>query len=658
MRLFDALKWTLPLVVGALSAAAQQLTFTPFHQNGIYDVGERAGWTVSAPAGAASQDKHTFTIRRNNREALKTGILDLSRGSATIEIVGDEPEMLYVEVNPESAGKEAAATPAPKPYATLGAAIAPLRLQPSVPRPADFDAFWESKLKALRQIPIDPELTPVSSNVPGVDLHLLKLDSLGSHVHAYVAKPQREGKFPALVIYQYAGVYALQPETVTARAAEGWLALDVDSHDMLPTDSIGPPRNYQAVGNTDRETSYFLNMYLRDTRAIDYITTRPDWDGKTIVVMGTSMGGQQSLVTAGLNSARITAVIVNEPSGADSNGDLHGRRAGYPNWPSSDPNVMRTALYFDTVNFASRIKAASLVALGFIDTIAPPAGIWTAFNQIPGPKEAVAMVESDHNNITPDKQEAFKERSEAVLRTILRGGEFKPNEELTWPEGAGPQAQNNRWKLALETDPADLKVYREANAKLPPPAPGENRVVFLGDSITAGWGRNFSTLFPGKPYIGRGISSETTQQMLIRFRPDVIDLHPKVVVMLAGTNDIAGNTGRSTQKMIEDNIASMIDLAQANGIRVVLVSVLPAYDYWWQPGMQPAEKIAALNDWMKDYAARRGVVYVDCHTPMSDQKHAMKKEYSPDGVHPNAAGYALMGPLVEAGIAQALKLER
>jgi lysophospholipase L1-like esterase len=215
--------------------------------------------------------------------------------------------------------------------------------------------------------------------------------------------------------------------------------------------------------------------------------------------------------------------------------------------------------------------------------------------------------------------------------------------------------QTDKWKLALETDPADLKTFRAANAELPPPAPGENRVVFMGDSITAGWGRNFKTLFPGKPYVGRGISSETTQQMLIRFRPDVIALKPKVVVILAGTNDIAGNTGRSTQEMIQDNLISMVELAQYNNIGVVLVSVLPAYDYWWQPGMEPAEKIVALNAWIKEYAGAHGLVYVDCHTPMSDEKHGLKKDLSPDGVHPNIAGFTLMGPLVEAGIAQALK---
>lgn len=421
------MRFILALVMAAFTAAAQPLTFAPFHQNGIYQVGEKAGWTVTRPAGSALPEKFNFLIKKNNESLLKTGLLHLSSGTATIEITADEPEMLYVQVSPQSA------TSQDKPYATLGAAVSPHRLQPSVPPPADFDRFWESKLKALREIPINPVLTPLASHLPGVNLSMVKLDSLGSHVQGYLARPEREGKFPALVIYQFAGVYALQPETVTNRAAAGWLAFDVDSHDKPPNESAGPSRDYQAVGSTDRETSYFLNMYLRDTRAIDYITTRPDWDGKTIVVMGTSMGGQQSLVTAALNPGRITAVIVNEPSGADSNADLHGRRAGYPNWASNDPKVMQTALYFDTVNFASRIKAPSLVAMGFIDTIAPPAGIWAALNQISGPKEAMAMVESDHNNITPDKQDAFQERSEAVLRTILQGGEFKPNEELTRP---------------------------------------------------------------------------------------------------------------------------------------------------------------------------------------------------------------------------------
>jgi cephalosporin-C deacetylase-like acetyl esterase len=268
-------------------------------------------------------------------------------------------------------------------------------------------------------------LAPAESTKPGVEFYTVQLDSLGSHVQGYLAKPAREGKFPALVIYQYAGVYALQPNTVIDRAAEGWLAFDVDSHDLLPTQATGVPTTYSAIGNTDRETSYFLNMYLRDARAIDYIRSRPDWDGKTIVIMGTSMGGQQSLVTAALRP-EVTAVIVNEPSGADSNGNLHGRKAGYPNWPSNDPKIMQTALYFDTVNFASRIKAPVLAGIGLIGTTAPPVGIWTAIDQIPGAKEVVSMVESDHNNRTPEKQGEYTARAKEVLGIILNGGEFKP----------------------------------------------------------------------------------------------------------------------------------------------------------------------------------------------------------------------------------------
>jgi lysophospholipase L1-like esterase len=205
------------------------------------------------------------------------------------------------------------------------------------------------------------------------------------------------------------------------------------------------------------------------------------------------------------------------------------------------------------------------------------------------------------------------------------------------------------------TDWPALGKYHEANARLAGPAANENRVVFMGNSITEGWAPLFSAEFPGKPYIGRGISGQTTPQMLLRFRQDVIALHPKVVVILGGTNDIAGNTGPSTLEMIEDNLMSMTQLAQANGIRVVLASVLPVFDYPWKRGLEPASKIVALNAWMKSYAARVGAVYADFHTPMADAREGMKAELSGDGVHPNPAGYAIMVPIVERAIAEALR---
>ena len=205
------------------------------------------------------------------------------------------------------------------------------------------------------------------------------------------------------------------------------------------------------------------------------------------------------------------------------------------------------------------------------------------------------------------------------------------------------------------TDWANLARYRDANAQLAAPAPGENRVVFMGNSITEGWAKLFDTLFAGKPYIGRGISGQTTPQMLLRFRQDVVALHPKVVVILGGTNDIAGNTGPSTIEMIEDNLASMAEIAKANGIRVVLVSVLPVADYPWKRGLDPAPKIVALNAWMKAYAARAGAVYLDLHTPMADERQGMRADLASDGVHPTARGYALMAPLTEAAIQEALR---
>jgi lysophospholipase L1-like esterase len=208
-------------------------------------------------------------------------------------------------------------------------------------------------------------------------------------------------------------------------------------------------------------------------------------------------------------------------------------------------------------------------------------------------------------------------------------------------------AQNNDW--------ADLNRYREENLKISLPAPEENRVVFMGNSITQGWIEADPDFFMGKSYINRGISGQTTPQMLVRFRPDVVNLKPKVVVILAGTNDIAGNTGPSTLEMIEDNIASMIEIAKANNIKIILCSVLPAYDYPWKPGLEPAQKIVDLNKWIKNYAEKNEIIYVDYFTPMADQRNGLKKEYSEDDVHPNLAGYKVMEPLVEKAIEKALR---
>jgi lysophospholipase L1-like esterase len=205
-------------------------------------------------------------------------------------------------------------------------------------------------------------------------------------------------------------------------------------------------------------------------------------------------------------------------------------------------------------------------------------------------------------------------------------------------------------------DFGELARYRDANAALKPPAPGENRVVFYGDSITDIW--NLADHFPGKPYVNRGISGQTTPQLLVRFRQDVINLQPKVVVILAGTNDIAGNTGPMSLEEIEGNYASIAELGRLHNIRVVFSSVLPVHNYTPQSAdlftQRPPEKILALNRWLKDYCAAKGHVYLDYFSAMVDEKGFLKCDLAEDGLHPNAAGYKIMAPLAEAAIQSAL----
>jgi lysophospholipase L1-like esterase len=233
------------------------------------------------------------------------------------------------------------------------------------------------------------------------------------------------------------------------------------------------------------------------------------------------------------------------------------------------------------------------------------------------------------------------------------------------PANAAPELtpsghpKNDYWTehdRQLLTDFGWLGRFKEKDVKLGLPAPGEKRVVFMGDSITEGWKiEGPDGYFAGKPYVNRGISGQTTPQMLVRFRQDVIDLKPGVVVILAGINDIAGNTGPETLEEIEGNLASMAELAEAHHIRVVMCSVLPAFDFPWSPGKVPAPKVLALNAWMKGYAAENRHVYVDYHAAMKDERDGLPATLSHDGVHPLPAGYAVMAPLVEAGIEKALK---
>ncbi len=233
-----------------------------------------------------------------------------------------------------------------------------------------------------------------------------------------------------------------------------------------------------------------------------------------------------------------------------------------------------------------------------------------------------------------------------------------PVDPLTAEKQRGDRLQ------ARLNDFANLARYRDANTKLAPPSKDEKRVVFMGDSITDGW--KLDQYFPGQPYVNRGISGQTTPQMVLRFRPDVIDLKPKVVVILAGTNDISSYPGPTNIATIEGNLTSMVDLARANGINVVLATVMPVSDYNKNAAgvpiirtvLRPPAQISELNVWIKNFCAERGLVYLDYFTPMADEKGLLRSDIANDGLHPNAKGYEVIKPLALEAINKALKLKQ
>jgi len=419
------------------AASAQQLTFTPYHADGTYDVGERVGWHVTVAPGQTAAGTYAYTVKRDGLAVIGRGTLDPSSGHATIEASLDRPGMLLVEVRPP-AGTTGfhGASKSEVGRVLLGAAVAPQRIRPSGRRPRDFDAFWTAELRRLDSVPADPLLTPGESGRPDVAYYTIRMNNVGgAHVYGQLARPSRQEAggetFPALLLLQWASPpYPLQRQWVTDYAARGWLVLNVEPHDVpadMPQafyDALPQLiKSYGLIGRHDRDESYFLPMYLGDYRAAEYLASRVDWDGRTLVVMGTSMGGQQGFAVAGLDP-RVTALIANVPAACDLLGPLGGRAAPYPNWYVERPEVRRTAGYFDAVHFAPRIRARALISMGFIDETTPPAGIWAAFNQLPGPKEAVPLVDSPHNHMAaPEEVLPYTRRSAAWLDALARGAD-------------------------------------------------------------------------------------------------------------------------------------------------------------------------------------------------------------------------------------------
>jgi cephalosporin-C deacetylase len=410
-----------------LAAADQSLVLTPSVAEAIYEPKAPISWTVQAAGdGTIPLNRVTYLVKRSGAQVIGEGTLDLTTGPGTINASLDEPGTLLVEVAAKAtvAGQKDL-------KALAGVAVAPRLIKPSLPPPDDFDAFWKSKLEELAAVPANPVLESQPSERDGVDYWQITMDNIrGTKIHGQVAKPKKEGRFPALLIVQWAGVYTLPKGFATGDAAGGWLVLNINAHDLpidKPADFYkqqgdGPLKGYTAIGNDDREQSYFLRMFLSCARGVDYLASRPDWDGKTIVVTGNSQGGLQSLVTAGLRPQQITALMVNVPAGCDNTAGDAGRVAGWPNWINAGKGkdatkVHETSRYFDGMNFASRVTCPALVGMGLIDTTSRPDGVFGAINSIKGPVEMVVMPEYGHQG----KHEAYYKRFGAWKAALVAG---------------------------------------------------------------------------------------------------------------------------------------------------------------------------------------------------------------------------------------------
>jgi cephalosporin-C deacetylase len=410
-----------------LLAAEPGITLQADRPGGIYQTGQTVVWHAEVhglPPGELAGA--TFSVRQGGAKVVGKGKLDLKNGSAEFPSTLPKPGTLLAEITASNhAGKSF--------HALAGAAVAPEKIPASLPCPDDFDAFWQGKIAELSAVPENPVLTPTASGLTGVGYWKLTLDNIrGTHIQGQLARPANGKKFPAMLVVQWAGIYPLQKAWVTKPAEKGWLVLNIMAHD-LPIDeppafyeklSCGAMTNYTAIGNDDREKSYFLRMFLACYRAVEYLSERPDWDGRTLIVTGTSQGGLQSLVAAGLNS-KVTGLMALVPAGCDDTGDVAGRKPGWPYWlanagPHDPAQVRETSRYFDGVNFAARVKCPALIGLGLIDTTSPPSGVFAAVNQLKGPKEIVVMPAANHHGDNHTHTE-FLQRQSAWESAWLKG---------------------------------------------------------------------------------------------------------------------------------------------------------------------------------------------------------------------------------------------
>lgn len=390
--------------------AATVFEIKPDKETGVYAAGETVKWSVVIKQdGKPATGKASWTVKTGGLTPGAQNQVELTN-DGSFEATGTRPDAgtltLEVKYKPAGFDKEAVA---------LGGAVFDYeKIKASTPPPDDFDAFWKAKIAELEAVPMNAVLTKTDTKAPNVEYWKTTFDNIrGTKIYGQLAKPAGKTGLPAILQVQYAGVYGLKPDWVTGNAQGGWLMLNIIAHD-LPIDepddfykkqADGPLKDYRSIGNDDREKSYFLRMFLSCYRAVEYLKNHPDWDKKTLIVVGGSQGGYQAIVTAGMHPA-VTAFAANVPAGCDHTGKTAGRQNGWPNWNGwangKDPaKMLETSRYFDAMNFATRAKCPGLIGVGLVDAVCPPEGIFATYNQLTGPKQIVIMPRSGHGGEGP-----------------------------------------------------------------------------------------------------------------------------------------------------------------------------------------------------------------------------------------------------------------
>lgn len=415
-----------PAAEKAKQAASHALKVSTDRSDAIYPRGQTVTFTVRLDhqGKPVERGEVAWTLSKDGVEPRRAGRAPLANGQATITGMLNEPGFLLCQVTYEGGGE--------KVTASAGAGIAPTEIRPSLPVPSDFGDFWDGKKKLLATVPMNPRLTPVKSSADNVEAFDLHADSVGKPVSAYYARPKgaQPRSLPAILTVHGAGVRSSRVGAAVDWAKEGALAMDLNAHG-LPNGredafyaalAAGELKEYWRAGRESRETIYFLGMLLRLVRAIDFLTAQPEWDGRTVVVSGSSQGGLQAIAAAGLD-ARVSFFVAGVPAGCDHTGAVANRIAGWPKFIATNERpgaeVVAAVRYYDCVNFATRAKAPGFFTVGFIDTTCPPTSVYAAYNALPTKKEIFNDITAGHTN-TPAAVAAMRAAVKAHFAAMRR----------------------------------------------------------------------------------------------------------------------------------------------------------------------------------------------------------------------------------------------